>query len=161
MVTDGFQSIGLTCVVLALALGAERVDVLGLHAPLAQKARNLGASILDSASDISPHEYPITIDRSLDPELLASTLRATATGGTCTISAMYAKRLTPIPLYQLFAACATVRTGQPHVRADLQDVLALLADPCVHTDALIDAIHPWKDAIAALQGDGNHVITRD
>jgi hypothetical protein len=47
------------------------------------------------------------------------------------------------------------------VRADLQDVLALLADPCVHTDALIDAIHPWKDAMAAFQGDGKHVITRD
>jgi threonine dehydrogenase-like Zn-dependent dehydrogenase len=128
VVTDGFQSIGLTCVVLAPALGAERVDVLGLHAPLAQKARNLGASILDSASDISPHEYPITIDGSLDPELLASTLRATAPGGTCTISAMYAKRLTPIPLYQLFAACATVRTGQPHVRADLKT-----SSPCSPT----------------------------
>lgn len=29
------------------------------------------------------------------------------------------------------------------------------------TDTLIDAIHPWKDAIAAFQGDGKYVITRD
>jgi len=26
---------------------------------------------------------------------------------------------------------------------------------------LIEAIHPWKDAIAAFQGDGKHLITRD
>ncbi len=160
VVTDGFQSIGLTCVALARALGAEQVDVFGLRPPASARAAALGARVLDSAADIEPRAYPITVDGSLDPDLLVATLRATAPGGTCTISAMYARPLTPVPLLDLFAACATVRTGQPHVRGLLADVLELLADGTVATDALIDGIVPWDQAIAAFGAGGKQVVSR-
>lgn len=42
-----------------------------------------------------------------------------------------------------------------------QDILALLADPCVHADALIDAIYPGRTPSQLFQGDGKHVITCD
>jgi threonine dehydrogenase-like Zn-dependent dehydrogenase len=161
IVTDGFQNIGLACAVLALGLGAERVDVLGLSEARAAKASALGARVLDSTGDVEPHEYPITVDASLDEDKLAAALRGTAPGGVCTISAIYAKPVTPVPLLDLFATCATVQTGQPHVRHQLPDVLALLASQRVRTDGLIDSIHHWDDAIDAYaDDDGKAVIAR-
>jgi threonine dehydrogenase-like Zn-dependent dehydrogenase len=157
---SGFQNIGLACVAFARALGAERVDVLGLAPALAAKATSLGARVLGSAGDVEPGSYPITVDASLDPDLLVATLRATAPGGTCTVSAMYPEPLTPVPLLELFAACATVSTGQPHVRRDLESVLALLASGRVQADLLIDGTHPWDQAATAFGRPGKQVISR-
>jgi threonine dehydrogenase-like Zn-dependent dehydrogenase len=160
VVTGGFQNIGLACVAFARALSRGPVHVLGLAPELAAKAQRIGADVIGSGADVGRHQYPIVVETSLDPELLAIALRATAPGGTCTISAMYTTPLTPVPLLDLFAACATVSTGQPHVRALLPDVLALLADEGFPGDVVIDAVHPWADAITAFTIPGKHVISR-
>jgi threonine dehydrogenase-like Zn-dependent dehydrogenase len=158
VVTDGFQNIGLACAVLALGLGAERVDVLGLSEARAAKASALGARLLGSTADVEPHEYAITVDASLDEDKLAAALRGTAPGGVCTISAMYTKPATPVPLLDLFATCATVQTGQPHVRGELADVLALLGSERVRADVLIDAVHHWDDAPDAYADAGGKAV---
>jgi len=76
------------------------------------------------------------------------------------VSAMYPEELTPVPLLELFASCATIRTGQPHVRGLLDDVLEVLADDKVRSDLLIDGAHSWDDAVDAFASPGKHVITR-
>ncbi|MCI4674068.1 alcohol dehydrogenase catalytic domain-containing protein [Candidatus Mycolicibacterium alkanivorans] len=160
IVANGFQNIGLMCVAFARTLGDASVCVFGLAPELERRARAMGATILDSAADIERHAYPIVVEASLDDDLLATALSATAPGGTCTISAMYTKPQTPVPMLDLFAACATIHTGQPHVRGLLPDVLALVALPTFPSGELVDAVHPWNEAITAFTSPGKHIITR-
>jgi alcohol dehydrogenase len=155
---DGFQNIGLISVVLAAALGAERIDVVGLGAPAAGKAAELGARVLDSLDDVEPGAYPITVDASLNEEMLVAALRGTAPGGVCTISAMYPQPPDSFPLLELFAACATVQTGQPHVRGEIDDVLRLLEAGAVRTDLLVDETLPWESAAAAYAAGGGRKV---
>jgi len=159
VVANGFQNIGLACVAFVRALGDAPVDVLGLSPELADRARRLGAEILETSADVERQRYPIVVDASLDADLLSTALSAIRPGGTCTISAMYAKP-TPLPLLDLFAACATVHTGQPHVRGLLPEVLELVAAPAFAGDLLLDAVHPWDDAMTAFTSPGKHVICR-
>jgi threonine dehydrogenase-like Zn-dependent dehydrogenase len=156
----GFQNIAFIATVLAITLGSEQVDVVGLRAPLAAKAQALGARIINSVADVENATYPIAADCSLDPTMLAAALSGTAPGGTCTITSVYPAGLVPVPLLDLFAACATINVGQPHVRGLLPDVLELLEQRTGLADVLIDQEHDWDHAIEAFTGAGKHVVVR-
>ena len=57
-----FGTTGLTCVVLAVALGAERVDAVGLTDAMAGKAERAGAHALASVDEVEMRAYAITVD---------------------------------------------------------------------------------------------------
>lgn len=160
VVAGAFDNIALYATGLALGLGAERVDLVHADAETARKAAALGASVIDDLADVTPGSYPITVDAGMDPEALAVALRATAPGGTCTVSTMYPEALTAVPLMEMFANCVTLTTGQPHVRGQLEDVLALLAAPGGSLAQVIDDEVPWDRAPEAFAGGSGKVLLR-
>jgi threonine dehydrogenase-like Zn-dependent dehydrogenase len=84
----GPGSIGLYAAGLAVALGAESVLYVDSDADRRRTAESLGAETLaDPPKRLGP--FPITVDASADPELLALALRSTAPDGTCTSTAIY------------------------------------------------------------------------
>jgi threonine dehydrogenase-like Zn-dependent dehydrogenase len=86
---------------------------------------------------------------------------AVATCGECTVSTMYAGGPTAIPLFEMFQNCVTLRTGQPHVRAHLDAVLALLAEGRLDLRALTEAVVDWEEAPRAFaHGHGKIVCVR-
>jgi threonine dehydrogenase-like Zn-dependent dehydrogenase len=105
--------------------------------------------------------YPITVDTSMDVDLLAIALRATAPSGECTVSTMYTKGLTGIPLWEMFQNCVTLRTGMPHIRAHLVAVLEMVAAGVLDPRAITSAVVDWEAAPAALtSGHGKTVCVR-
>lgn len=161
VVGGAFASIALYAVAIARALGAGRVDYVDRDPRRRERAAALGAEPLDRLR-VQPGAYPISVDASQDPELLELAVRATAADGVCTVSPMYTASATPLPLFDMFQRCVTLRTGQPHVRAHLETVLDLIAEGLLRQPELVAPTVPWDDAPAAFSGgEGKTVCLRD
>ena len=95
LIAMGAGSIALYSVAIALALGAERVDVVGGNERDRELAAKLGANLLDEEFPHRAGFYPITVDASADPAGIACVLRSTDADGYSTSIGIY---LEPTPL---------------------------------------------------------------
>src|SRR6185436_18574343 len=77
LIAMGAGSIALYSIAIALALGAERVDVVGGRERDRDLAQKLGANVLDDEFPDRAGFYPITVDASADPAGIACALRST------------------------------------------------------------------------------------
>jgi alcohol dehydrogenase len=125
LIAMGAGSIALYSVAIALALGAERVDVVGGGARDRELAGKLGANVLDEEFPDRAGFYPITVDASADPAGISCVLKSTDADGICTSIGIYLEP-TPLPLLDMFTQGVTFVTGRPHVRTLMPDVLELV-----------------------------------
>jgi alcohol dehydrogenase len=149
LIAMGAGSIALYSVAIAIALGAERVDVVGGNERDRELAAKLGANVL---AEEFPHRagfYPITVDASADPEGIACVLRSTDADGYSTSIGIYLEP-TPLPLLDMFTQGITFLTGRPHVRTLMPDVLELIRQGRFDPDPMTVNRVDWDDAEAAL-----------
>ena len=151
LIALGAGSIALYSVAIALALGAERVDVVGGNERERELAAKLGANVLDEGFPRRAGFYPITVDASADPEGLACICRSTDADGLITSIGIYFEP-TPMPLLDMFTQGVTFVTGRPHVRQLMPDVLELIADGRFDPDPMTVNRVSWDDAAEALSG---------
>ena len=119
LIAMGAGSIALYSVAIALALGAERVDVVGGRQRDRELAEKLGANVLDEEFPDRAGFYPITVDASADPAGIACALRSTDADGICTSIGIYFEP-TPLPLLDMFTQGDHLRHGaaaRPHADA--------------------------------------------
>src|SRR5262249_14450208 len=114
LIAMGAGSIALYSIAIALALGAERVDVVGGSLRDRELAGKLGANGLDEEFPHRAGFYPVTVDASADPDGIACALRSTDRDGHCTSIGVYLEP-TPLPLLDMFTQGVTFVTGRPHV----------------------------------------------
>jgi threonine dehydrogenase-like Zn-dependent dehydrogenase len=145
----GAGSIALYAVAIALALGAERVDVVGGRERERELASELGANLLDDSFPDRAGFYPITVDASAHPEGIVCALRSTDADGVCTSIGIYFEPV-PLPLLEMFTQGITFRTGRPHVRGLMPDVLELVRDGKFDPDPMTVNRIGWDDAAEAL-----------
>jgi threonine dehydrogenase-like Zn-dependent dehydrogenase len=142
-------SIGLYAAGAAVALGAESVLYVDADAARRATAEALGARTLEQAPKrLGP--FPITVDASADPELLALALRSTAPDGTCTSVAIYFGEQPSLPLLEMYTKGITFRTGRANAREAMGHVLALAASGEMHPELVTTRVVPWADAADAL-----------
>ena len=149
LVALGAGSIALYSVAIALALGAERVDVVGGNERERELAAKLGAKVLDEGFPRRAGFYPITVDASADPEGLACICRSTDADGIITSIGIYFEP-TPMPLLDMFTQGVTFVTGRPHVRQLMPDVLELVREGKFDPDPVTVNRVSWDDAAEAL-----------
>jgi threonine dehydrogenase-like Zn-dependent dehydrogenase len=149
LITMGAGSIALYSVAIALALCAERVDVVGGRERDRELAAKLGASVLDEEFPERAGFYPITVDASADPAGIACALRSTDADGICTSIGIYFEP-TPLPLLEMFTQGVTFVTGRPHVRALMPDVLELIRQGKFDPDPITVNRVRWDEAAEAL-----------
>lgn len=149
LITMGAGSIALYSVAIALALGAERVDVVGGRERDRELAARLGANVLDEEFPDRVGFYPITVDASADPAGIACALRSTDADGICTSIGIYFQP-TPLPLLEMFTQGITFKTGRPHVRILMPDVLELVREGRFDPDPMTVHRVGWDDAAEAL-----------
>ena len=149
LIAMGAGSIALYSVAIALALGAERVDVVGGRARDRELAERLGANVLDEGFPDRAGFYPITVDASADPAGLACALRSTDADGICTSVGIYFQPI-PLPLLDMFTQGITFKTGRPHVRGLMPDVLELVREGRFDPDPMTVRKVGWDDAAEAL-----------
>ncbi|MFL5906980.1 MAG: zinc-binding dehydrogenase [Solirubrobacterales bacterium] len=149
LIAMGAGSIALYAVAIALALGAERVDVVGGRKRDRELAGKLGANVLDEQFPDRAGFYPITVDASANADGIACALRSTDADGICTSVGIYFEP-TPLPLLDMFTQGITFVTGRPHVRTLMPDVLELVRQGRFDPDPMTVQRVDWDDAAAAL-----------
>jgi threonine dehydrogenase-like Zn-dependent dehydrogenase len=149
LIAMGAGSIALYSVAIALALGAERVDVVGGRKRDRELAEKLGANVLDEEFPDRLGFYPITVDASANPDGIACALRSTDADGICTSIGIYFQP-TPLPLLDMFTQGITFVTGRPHVRTLMPDVLELVRQGKFDPDPMTVNKVAWDDADEAL-----------
>jgi threonine dehydrogenase-like Zn-dependent dehydrogenase len=149
LIAMGAGSIALYSIAIALALGAERVDVVGGRKRDRELAEKLGANVLDEEFPDRVGFYPITVDASADPAGISCALRSTDADGICTSIGIYFQP-TPLPLLDMFTQGITFVTGRPHVRTLMPDVLELVRQGRFDPDPMTVNKVDWDDAAEAL-----------
>lgn len=134
----------------ALALGAERVDVVAQDRELLGLAERIGAHPIDAPFQGTRGPYPITVDASCDPAGLRMALRSTEPEGVCVSPAYYPFDETPVPLGRMYTKGVTFHTGRCHARSILPDVAAAIASGRLHPELITTRRVPWADARAAM-----------
>ena len=160
LIAMGAGSIALYAIAIALALGAERVDVVGGRPRDRELAENLGANVLDDEFPDRVGFYPITVDASADPAGISCALRSTDADGICTSIGIYFEP-TPVPLLDMFTQGITFVTGRPHVRGLMPEVLELVREGKFDPDPMTVNKVDWNDAAEALSDlRAKTVVTR-
>lgn len=160
LIAMGAGSIALYAVAIALALGAERVDVVGGRSRDRELAEKLGANVLDDGFPDRAGFYPITVDASADPAGISCALKSTDADGICTSIGIYIEP-TPLPLLDMFTQGVTFVTGRPHVRMLMPDVLELVRDGRFDPNPMTVNRVDWTDAAEALSDlRAKTVVTR-
>lgn len=159
VVGGAFANIALYATLLAQGLGARSVTLLTEDADLRTRAEALAIPTVSSLGAADRHE--ITVDAAQDPLLLELAVRATAPGGTLTISPMYVEGSVPLPLMTMFERGLTLTTGQPHARAHIPTVLDLISRGVIDPMSVVTEVLDWDEAPRAFsQGAGKAVVTR-
>lgn len=156
----GRVSIGLYAAAFAAALGAH-VDYVDTDAQRLAAAEKLGATVHDRpkpAKEWTP--YPVTVNTTADPALLAATLRATWPDGVCTDTGIYFQP-TELALLPVYTRGVRFVTGRVNARAAIPAVLELLAGGC-DLSTVVDRVVAWEDAPSAWPTmTGKTVFTRE
>src|SRR5262245_3065837 len=150
MVAGLAQSIALYAADAALALGAERVDVLSPNPEVLRCAERIGAHAIEAGFDGKRRPYPITVDASGDPAGLRLAIESTHLEGGLQDPVYY-----PAPETGSSAAVDVQQgigfhVGRCHARGVIPEVASAIADGRLHPDAIITRRFAWRDAAEAI-----------
>jgi alcohol dehydrogenase len=151
-------SIALYAVSIALALGAERVDMVGGSSYLRDRAESLGANLLERDFPKRLGPYPITVDASADPEGLACALRSTEPEGICTSIGVYFTDTTPVPLLEMYTKGIRFHTGRVHARPTMEPLLELVRAGRFKPELVTGETASWEDAPEAVAGHRSKLV---
>jgi threonine dehydrogenase-like Zn-dependent dehydrogenase len=143
-------AIALYATSIALALGAERVDLAGGNSWLRGRAAELGANLLDEDFPKRLGPYAITVDASGDPEGLACALRSTEPEGICTSIGIYFSETTPVPLLEMYTKGIRFHTGRVHARPAVEPILELVRDGRFEPERVTGETASFEDAADAV-----------
>lgn len=143
-------SVGLYAVDAALALGAERVDVIAPDAAVLAIAERIGGRPVQSAFEGKHGPYPITVDASGDPDGLRLAVRCTDLEGVCTSAVYYPFDNTALPLGRMYTKGVRLHAGRCHARSVIPDVAAAIAAGRLHGDVIASRRVAWREAAEAI-----------
>jgi alcohol dehydrogenase len=151
-------TIALYTVSLALALGAERVDLVGGNSWLREKAEELGANLMDEEFPKRLGPYPITVDASGDVDGLQCALRSTEPEGICTSIGIYWTETTPMPLFEMFSKGIRFHTGRVQARPAMEPVLELVRSGKFKPELATGETAEWEEAAEALANHRSKLV---
>jgi threonine dehydrogenase-like Zn-dependent dehydrogenase len=151
-------AIALYAAAIALALGAERVDLGGGNSYIRERAEALGANLLDVEFPKRFGQYPITVDASGDTDGLMCALRSTEPEGICTSIGIYFTETTPMPLFEMFTKGIRFHTGRTHARPAMEPVLDLVRSGAFKPELITGETAGWEDAPEAIAGHRSKLV---
>jgi alcohol dehydrogenase len=151
LVVGGAGDVALYAVAIGVALGSKRVDYVDTNDRRLPVAETIGANAIEQPVDGSRlGSYPVTVDHSGETVGLHSAIRSTEPEGTCTSTAIYFTRETPVPLLDMYTRGINFRTSRVNARAVIPDVLALVSTGRLRPELVTSATVQWDDAERAL-----------
>jgi alcohol dehydrogenase len=143
-------SIALYAADAALALGAERVDVLSPDATALGVAERIGANPIEAGFEGKRGPYPITVDASGITDGLQLAIRSTELEGVCVSPVYYPGDGTPVPMGRMYTKGIRLETGRCHARTVIPEVAEATARGRLHPDVIASRRVAWRDAAAAM-----------
>ena len=152
------RSIGLYAAGIAVALGSSRVDYVDSDPERLEISESLGANPIETPKRGRGYKkgllflkdrYPVTVDASANRETLGYAIRALAPGGICTSVGFYFNMKTPLPLWDMYATCATFITGASHPRYDMPQVMPLIESGMFKPELITTLLADWGDGADA------------
>ena len=147
----GPGSIGLYATVIAVALGAERVDYHDSDRGRLEIAERAGANVHEVGE--WPERlgtWPITVDSTQDPAGLTCAIRSTEAWGHCTSTSIYFDGVTPVPMLEMYMKGITLTTGRVPSRTVLPEVLRLISEGRIDPRIVTTETADWSDAKEAV-----------
>lgn len=138
------HNMALYAIAVARALGLQDVDFIDDVPERQAQAEALGARPL-GARRPRGELYHIVVDCSGMPERLAHGLGSIAPDGVCHPVLPYTEFVS-IPLPAMFHRNATMITGQPHARANMDPVLKFIAEGKFDSTSIPVEVLPWEQA---------------
>ena len=142
-------SVPLYAIQLALALGAAAVHYLDADPGSLALAAGLGAVVHEGPVPRQLGPFPVTVDSSMSADGLGCALRSTAPDGVCTSTGMYLKD-TAVPLFDMYVAGVTFRTGRGHARPAIPRLIELVAAGRFQPQLVTSRVADWESAAEAL-----------
>jgi alcohol dehydrogenase len=122
-----------------------------------RKAAELGAEVVDGYPErLGP--FPVTAMVAADPAALDLALRSTAPDGVCTCAGIIFDRQTPVPLIEMYTKITVFRTGRPHARPVIPEVLELMAQGRLRPESVTDRVLTWEEAPEALADNRGKLV---
>jgi threonine dehydrogenase-like Zn-dependent dehydrogenase len=145
----GGRSIALYAVMMAIASGASKVDYVDDNTERLGIAEQLGANSIEGPPPSRMGRYQVTVDATGNPDGLATALRSTDSGGVCTSIGIYFQDPT-IPFLNMYTRGITFKTGRPHSRATMPEIIRLIDEKKVDPSA-IQTVAGWDELPEALE----------
>jgi alcohol dehydrogenase len=142
-------SVPLYAIQLALALGAPAVRYLDQDPASLALAEALGARVSDGPFPRKAGSFAVTVDASMNAGGLGCALRSTGPDGVCTSIGIYL-RDTPVPLFDMYLAGVSFRTGRGHARPVIPALLELMAAGRFRPELVTSRVADWESAAEAL-----------
>ena len=146
----GGGSVGLYAAAVAVALGSERVDYVDEDPDRLTVAASVGANPIPGPIAKRYGPYPITVNHTTEPTGLATALKSTEAGGTCTSTTVYFGRDITIPMLEMYTRGVTLTTSRVSARAAIPSVLDLMTSGRLHPELVTASVVDWADAADAL-----------
>jgi alcohol dehydrogenase len=134
----------------ALALGASRVEIVDSRAEVRELAGRLGMKPSPPSELRGLEPAALVVDVTADPRGLREALRLTAPDGICT-SAGGLHAQGRLPLLRSYIRNVTLHIGRAHARAMMPEVLALIASGRLSPQAVTTRVAPLDEAPAVLR----------
>jgi alcohol dehydrogenase len=142
-------SVALYTGLVALALGARRVELIDARPSVRAHAERLGLDALTPAEGRRHRPAPLVVDAGASARSLRAALSATDRDGICTSAGML-HRSARVPVALMYGRNATLQIGRTHARAVIPGVLKLMADGRLHPEHVTTNVADLDDAPRAL-----------
>lgn len=160
IVSGRASNMALYGVAMARVMGVADVTFLDDDEARLGAAQALGARALHIGAPLK-EAFPIVVDASGQPDRLALAVGLTGPDGVCTPVWPYFETIA-LPVGAMFRNNATVVTGQPHARAQMDAVLELMANTGFSSRSIPHEVLPWDEAPQAYgRGEVKRIFVRD
>lgn len=151
------KSVGLYALVIAIAMGASRVDYVDSNPERLEIAKRIGVSELFESTSQITRKYDIVVEASSTKSGLDAAIKSVTEYGVCTSVGIYMKKTTA-PFVQMYSKGILFKTGLTNARTEAEKVLDLIAQNKLDLKSVTTKLDSWNNAIDAFLSKSSKVI---
>lgn len=159
LVLGGSPSIGLFVADVARALGAD-VLYCDTSKRRLEVAKKCGVPVHHGLPDPSLGKFDVSIDASVNPEILKQALQLLKPEGYCESVGIYFQPV-EFPLWEMYMSGVRFRIGRGNARVQIPFLLDLKKRGCIHPEHMYTTKLPYEEAPKAIAASGKPLFVRD
>lgn len=157
IISNKAKSVAQYAIILARAIGVERLDFVDKSQERLEQAISLGADNVFNSFQQIKRKYDLVIDAGSTKTSLEMAFRFVREYGTVSSSGIYIKK-TPVSLIKMYAKGINFRTGFANARTDAEEVLNLIKSKNIDFGQVTSKLDSWENSVEAFLSDTTKVV---